>query len=194
MSQQIENRIELIDKFIFKTTKTRPDKWMHYVNGYVSSVAVILLFLFVEALAFGTLIHQFLTWGKSEILIFLALILILQFPVQFVNFLLFKHSQKIKDRELTHSSASNNELKDLLESIAKRFNPYWLKIPALILMIIGLTKSVYSNFLNKPSPLLDALWNYLPLPVFIVGILLFYYSGQQIRKIWINLKAFEALI
>ena len=192
MNQQVEERIELIDNFIFETTKGESKKWVHYFNGYVSVIVVILFFLFVEAITLGTFFHQFSNWAKADMITFFSLVFILQFPAHFINFLLFKHSQKIKSQQLLHSPESNNELLHLLQSIKKRFKPYWLKIPALLLMIIALTKSVYSNFLDKPSTILDTLWNYLPLPVFVIGFFLFGYASLQIWKIRVNLKAYEA--
>lgn len=194
MNQQVEERIELIDNFIFETGKGESRKWVHYFNGFVTFPFIIVLFLIVEVVSFSAIFNQFSNWAKADMMTFFSLFFILQFPAHFINFLLFKHLGAIKEKQINCSSELNDELKYHLQSITKHFKPYWLKIPVLSLMIIGLTKKMIFIFLDHSIPSIDALWSYLPLPIFAIGILLFGYTNRQILKIRKNLKAVEALI
>jgi hypothetical protein len=125
---------------------------------------------------------------------FFSLFFIIQFPEHFINFLLYKHLEVIKEKQMNYSSRLNDELKYLLESSTKRLKPYWLKIPVLSLMVVGLLKKMLFIFMDHSIPSIDTLWNYLSLPIFATGILLFWYTNQQIWKIRKNLKAVEASI
>jgi hypothetical protein len=194
MNQQVEERIELIDNFIFETTKGESKKWVHYFNGYFMYVLIFAFVIFTEVIAFCALFHLTSKWHKTEMLVFLAFVFILQYPVQFVNFLLYRHLQEIKDKHLHYSSELNSELKHHLKAIAMRFKPLWIKIPIFLLLTIGLTKKTFLVFLDKSIPMLDTLWSYLPLPVFIVVFLSFGYANILIWKIHTNLKTIEKAI
>ncbi len=194
MNQQAEKRIKLIDNFIFETGKGENRKWIHYFNGYITFPFIIGLFLIVEVVSFSAIFNQFSNWAKADMMTFFSLFFILQFPAHFINFLLYKHLKQIKEKQINCSPELNDELKCHLEITTKHFKPYWLKIPVLSLMIIGLVKKMIFIFMDHSIPSIDALWSYLPLPIFAIGILLFLYTNRQIWKIRKNLKAVEALI
>lgn len=194
MNQQVEEHIELINNFILETGKVESRKSVHYFNGYVTFPFVIVLFLIVEVVSFSAIFNQFSNWAKFDMMTFFSLFFILQFPAHFINFLLYKHLEVVKEKLINCSSELNDELKYQLENLTKHFKPYWLKIPVFSLMIIGLTKKMIFIFLDHSIFSIDVLWSYLPLPIFVTGALLFLYTLQQIWTIWKNLKAFEALI
>lgn len=194
MNQQVEERIELISNFILETGKGESRKWVHYFNGYITLPFVIGLFLFVEVVSFSAIFNQFSNWAKADMMTLFSLFFILQFSIQFVNFLLFNHLHTIKEKQINLGNELNDELESLLELITTRFKPYWLKIPVLLLMVIALIKKTLFMFTNHSNLFIDTLWNYLPLPIFLTGILLFWHCSQQIWKVRKNLKTVEALI
>jgi len=194
MNQQVEERVEIIENFIFETGKGESRKWVHYFNGYITTPFVIGLFLIVEVTSFSTLFHQYSNWAKADMMVFFSLFLIIQFPVHFISFFLYKHIPKIQGKEIEFDNNLNGEMKSLLEINSNRYKPYWLKIPVLILMIVGLFKKTVFVFTDQPIQIIDTIWNYLPLPIFLAGILLFWHTNREILKVRKNIKTVEASI
>lgn len=200
MNQQIEDRIEILKDYFDNLgndlNSQKNSKWLFgFLVIYILMFDIFLLDSIL--ISFSTIFHWTPLcekWVKSGLHISLvfSMFFILQYSV--IETLLSRHFKKIEGKAIPFDDKLNAELENILIVVSKkRFKPYYIKIPAFAVAIIGLVQSMNVELFSKTDSI-SSLWSWFPTPTLFAGILLLWYANNQIWMIWKNLKAVETLI
>ena len=195
MNSQIEERIEIIkslnttgnaDQSLEK--RIRSARITGIFNYAFTNVFLIILIFLTISCVFN-MGHFGGKWPKFGLVASLIFSMSIQAPFFFVDFLLSKHRKKLQDPDLSIDNHLNDTLKVHIDNLNhRRFRPYWIKIPALIISIVGL---IQAFLVIDDSEILNIYWDYFKLPVLIVTLLLLWYSNRIIYLVWENIKSVE---
>jgi hypothetical protein len=197
MNRQIEERTEIIHDFFIKIgynqDSSKSPKWLLGQN--IFSYLFFSLFLFlVIFISFCSVIHWipvYEKWSKVGMLVSLTFMSMFNTRLPIIGYSLFKHFKKIKENKLEFDSDLNVELKSFLSRIReRRFKPYYIGIPVLVIAITGLIQQLSIYLFSRPE-FIHSVWDLFPFPVFLFSICLFWYINQQIWWIRKNIKAVE---
>jgi len=195
MNSQLEERIEIIkslnttgkaDQLLEKRIKSSRVSGIFYYT--FSTVFLIILVILTITLMFN-MGHLGGKWQKFGLVVSLIFSMSIQAPFFFVDFLLSRHLKKLQDSDFSIDNHLNDTLKMHIDNLnQRRFKPYWIKIPALIISIVGLIQAV---LVLNDSEILNIYWDYFKLPVLIVTLLILWYSNRIIYLVWENIKSVE---
>lgn len=200
MNQQVEEQIEIINQlnstltgkdFNLEKRIKRLRIWGYF--GYVGANLLLIFLLLVSASALFhfELIHY--NWNKSMLLVTMAMSLSLHSHFSLIEFLLCKHHKKLNESAFTFNRELNSELENLINKLNyRRFKPYWIMIPSIIVMIAALAIMLMAE--GTMTPKIAFYWNLFPLPVFITSLLLFWNLNNKVFSVRKNIKAIEVSI
>ncbi|HEX7584276.1 MAG TPA: hypothetical protein VF373_06270 [Prolixibacteraceae bacterium] len=170
MNPQIEERIGIINQL--KTTLTGKDLSLEKrikrlkLWGYMNFGLVNLLLVFLIIISASTLLRLEpfgQNWQKSGLIVLMTISLSLHAHFSIIEFLLLKHSKRLGNSDFNFDNRLNMELKELINDMNyHRFKPYWIIIPAIILMIASALM-----FLE-----LNPYWDMFTWPVLAISVLL----------------------
>ena len=170
MNPQIEERIGIINQL--KTTLTGKDLSLEKrikrlkLWGYMNFGLVNLLLVFLIIISASTLLRLEpfgQNWQKSGLIVLMTISLSLHAHFSIIEFLLLKHSKRLGNSDFNFDNRLNMELKELIDDMNyHRFKPYWIIIPAIILMIAGALMVLELN----------PYWDMFTWPVLAISVLL----------------------
>lgn len=170
MNPQIEERIGIINQL--KTTLTGKDLSLEKrikrlkLWGYMNFGLVNLLLVFLIIISASTLLRLEpfgQNWQKSGLIVLMTISLSLHAHFSIIEFLLLKHSKRLGNSDFNFDNRLNMELKELINDMNyHRFKPYWIIIPAIILMIASALMVLELN----------PYWDMFTWPVLAISVLL----------------------
>lgn len=170
MNPQIEERIGIINQL--KTTLTGKDLSLEKrikrlkLWGYMNFGLVNLLLVFLIIISASTLLRLEpfgQNWQKSGLIVLMTISLSLHAHFSIIEFLLLKHSKRLGNSDFNFDNRLNMELKELIDDMNyHRFKPYWIIIPAIILMIASALMVLELN----------PYWDMFTWPVLAISVLL----------------------
>jgi hypothetical protein len=197
MDSQIEERIEIIKSLI--TTSGKADQSVEkrikstrilgiFNYAFTTIFLIILVFLTIfTLLSAGNFVEK---WPKFGLVVSLIFSMSLHAPLSIVDFFLSRHRKKLQDSDYSVDKQLNDTLKLQIDELNyRRFRPYWIKIPALIISIFALLQTF---LVLDDSKYFDIYWGYFKIPVLIVAFLLLWYSNRIIYIVWENIKIVES--
>jgi hypothetical protein len=200
MNQITEDRIELIKGF--KTTlidkglsiETRIKRLR--IAGIFAFGSMNLLLILLVIISFITILHVeplASKWNQSSMLVFMTITVSMVTHFSFVEFLLTKHLKKLQERNFDFSKELNIKLKDLIENMNEnRLKPYWIKIPAIVVLIATLAMLLLTMDTDSINPEFANYWNLFPLPVFLISLMLFWNLNSKIIAFRKNINEVES--
>lgn len=197
MNQQIEERIEIIKEL--KTTIPNKDyslekrikrlRWGYF--GYVGVNILLIFLLLVSASALFHLEMLHYNWKKSMLLVVMTMSLSFHSHFSFIEFLLSKHHKKLIASDFNFDQELNSELENLINQLNyRRFKPYWIMIPSLLIMIAALVILLMTE--ETMTPIMAHYWNQFPLPVFVITLLLLWRLNYTVFSFQKNIEKVES--
>lgn len=192
MNPQTEERIRIIKKLkpslgFNKQPLEKRIKKLRFFGILIYAMANILLIVIIIQSAI-TLFHLDPTgqsWNKSALMVFITLNLSLHSHYSYIEFLLLKHVDNIKNQEYLISYINNKELKELINNLNyHRFRPYGIIIPALLVML----GSILSYFDSNPY------WEIFALPTLVIGTLMLWQLNYKVSQIRNNIEEIESKV
>lgn len=199
MNQQIEERIEIIKSL--KTTTGKADQSLEKrikstrIFGIISYALANFVLIFLILITILTILDfgSFgSSWSKSALFVFITISISIQAHFSPIDFLLSKHRKKLQNSSFSFNNQLNNTLRKQIDELNyHRFKPYWIIIPALIIMIPGILMVFADDDVFAKNNLY---WDYFKIPVLFIGILLFWNFNWKIYQFWKNIKNVESSI
>jgi hypothetical protein len=200
MNSQIEERIEIIDDFFINTgnnqLKSKSQNWLLRFH-IVYHILFCIFLLYVIFISFCALIYWnpfYEKWVKTGLLVSLAFISILNNRLPLITHFLNKHLKIIQVKDVLFNSELNVELENFLNGISeRRFKPYYIGIPVLVIAIAGLIQHMTIHLSSNPE-FIYSVWYLFPFPVFVFSIWLLLHINRQIWLVRKNIKVVQASI
>lgn len=190
MNQETEERIKIIRQFKptlhykDQSLEGRIKKLRYYgILKYFLANFFLIITMIRSAIVLLSMDDSGQNWQKAGLMIFIALSLSLHAHYSYIEFLLLKHVRNLQNHDYTISFNSNKELQVLINRLNyHRFQPYWIIIPSIIVMIA----SILSIFELNPF------WLIFALPVLIVSVLLSWRLNNDVLHIRNNIHNLES--
>ena len=128
-------------------------------------------------------------WPKFGLAVSLIISMSIQAPFSVIDFLLSRHRKNLLNSDFSFDNQWNDTLNLQIDNLnSRRFKPYWIKIPALVISFVAIIQSFlvlddYEKF--------NIYWFFFKIPVLIVTILLLWYINRVIYQVWENIKSVE---
>jgi hypothetical protein len=197
MNSQIEERIEIIKSL--NTTTGKADQLLDKrirsarifgIGNYVFTSIFLIFIIFITIFSLINLGHFGEKWPKFGLAVSLIISMSIQAPFSVVDFLLSRHRKKLLNSNFSIDNQLNDTLKFQIDNLnIRRYKPFWIKIPALIISIVAL---IQAFLVLDDSGKFDIYWGYFKIPVLLVTILLLWYLNRVIYLVWENIKSVEA--
>jgi len=197
MNQQVEKRIYIIhqlNSILIGNDFTLEKRIKRLRWGYFGYALANLSLIFLLLGSASTLFHfKFMhyNWNKSMLLVGMAISLSFHSHFSFIGFILSKHQKKLNESNFTFDQELNSELENLINKLnCRRFKPYWIKIPSILVMISALVILFLAE--ETMTPTIAFYWNQFPLPVFILSILLIWNINYMVFSVKRNIDMVES--
>jgi hypothetical protein len=197
MNPQIEERIEII-----KSLNTTPGKADQSIDKRIRSARIfgtanyaftsifLIFIIFITIFSMLDMGHFGEKWPKFGLAVSLIISMSIQAPFSVIDFLLSRHRKNLLNSDFSFDNQWNDTLNLQIDNLnSRRFKPYWIKIPALIISIVAL---IQAFMVLDDSGKFDFYWSYFKFPVLLVTILLLWYINRVIYLVWENIKSVEA--
>jgi hypothetical protein len=197
MNAQIEERIEIIKSLNTTTGKADQSldkriRWARIfgIANYAFTSIFLITIIFTTFFSLIEIYHLGEKWPKFGLAVSLIISMSIQAPFSVVDFLLSRHRKKLLNSDFSFDNQLNGMLELQIDNLnIRRFKPFWIKIPALVISIVAL---IQAFLVLDDSERFDIYWGYFKIPVLLVTILLFWYLNRVIYLVWENIKSVEA--
>jgi len=188
MSNQISERIQIAKKFrsIYNwkgKSHEKREKSLKWVTPLDFGIVILCLFILIVASAISAFQINSLSekWTNAGLLVLMTMALSLRSPFSYIELILLKHIEKIKNLEIEFDETVNLEF----DNIIKRFNKrkkylYLTGIPVILIFIPALLQVFDAN----------PYWDKFPSLVLIVSLFLFFRINYDILILRQNLAKF----
>ncbi len=197
MNAQIEERIEIIKSLNSTTGKADQslDKRIRlariFGTAYYAFTSIFLIIIFfITIFSLLDMDHFGEKWPKFGLAVSLIISMSSQVPFSVVDFLLSRHRKKLLNSDFSFDNQLNGMLELQIDNLnIRRFKPFWIKIPALVISIVALIQAFLTL---DDSEKFNIYWGFFKIPVLIVICLLLWYINRVIYLVWQNIKSVEA--
>jgi len=185
-------RTTLIDKGLSIETRIKRLR-ITGIFSYLSVNLLLILTLLLSCFAWLRIEPIASNWMQSSMLVFMTITVSLVTHFSYVEFLLTKHLKYLQERDLDFDQRLNMELKSLIESLNEhRLKPYLIKIPAIVLLIATLIFKLLTFDTESINPEWLNYWNFFPLPVFVILLMIFWDLNAKIFAFRKNIYKVES--
>jgi hypothetical protein len=197
MNLQIAERIEIIKSL--NSTTGKADQSLEKrirlarifgIANYAFTSGFLIIIIFITILSLVDMGHFGEKWPKFGLAVSLIISMSIHAPFSVVDFLLSRHRKKLLNSDFSFDNQLNDTLKFHIDNLnIRRYKPYWIKIPALIISIVAI---IQAFLVLDDSERFDIYWYYFKIPVLLVTILLLWYLNRVIYLVWENIKSVES--
>jgi len=181
MNNKINERIRIANSFKSllewgeKSQRTREKtlKWIVFLEFGVMMIFLPFLIIICSMNIFNIELFT-LNWSKSGLLVMMTMLFALRSPVSYIELILYKHINKIKDIEIDFDNKINIELANIIDKLNRRFTR---SIPTLLIMIPAMLQTFDLN----------PYWDNFLIPTLVVSIYLIFKINYDILKVKTNL-------